>query len=324
MCQSPKHGLLFIAFCGALLLIGLLIIDPSAAGSSSSSTLRGGDRAMLELVLERYKVLARNVTVRVESLERAVLDLREHRRHRLKPAEHELHDDHHEAQKGVEAEKDPDAGLPPEETPEKPAEEGAADPPFPFEEEPEETEEERAKRQEEDEKLQKELILFNQSTGKYRRYRPDSKCGSQVPPLPDGEMVECPPGFDQPCCSALGWCGRSGDHCKCEMCSDYRYKANVTFLGMKLKRAKRECETIAADLGPFSTPEECARTAANDGECGKMIMFSFNYPNWGCRCCALDTPEGDEEKDAWNVYAYEVTVNILPEDVANAIANTPG
>ena len=32
---------------------------------------------------------------------RAVLDLREHRsRHRLKPVEHDHHDDHHEAQKG--------------------------------------------------------------------------------------------------------------------------------------------------------------------------------------------------------------------------------
>lgn len=320
MCKSPKQGLLFIAFCGALLLVGLFFIDPSTSRNHGGSlTLRGGDRAMLELVLDKYKVLARNVTLRVESLERAVLDLREgaHKsRHRPKHGDngdHEHHEEvphhgevpHQEGDKEGAADKDPDANLPPEEAP--------AEAPFPFNDEPEETEEERAKRQEAEEKLQKEMIFFNQSTGQYLRYRTDSKCGSQVPPLPDGEMVECPPGFDQPCCSALGWCGRLGDHCKCEMCSDYRYKANVTFLGMKLKKAKRECETIAADLGPFSTPEECARTAANDGECGKMIMFSFNYPNWGCRCCAIDTPEGDEEKDAWNVYAYEVKVGVLPQ-----------
>ncbi|CAK9063465.1 unnamed protein product [Durusdinium trenchii] len=100
------------------------------------------------------------------------------------------------------------------------------------------------------------MILFNESKGTYRRWRGDFRCGSRVPPLPDGEMVECPPGFDAPCCSALGWCGRSADHCKCEMCSDYRHKAKVTYAGIKLKRAKRECETIAADLGPFSSPEE--------------------------------------------------------------------
>eukprot|EP00913_Durusdinium_trenchii_P023248 g21826.t1 len=189
-----------------------------------------------------------------------------------------------------------------------------------------------------------------------------SACGGDVSQVQEqGQVEQCPPGFDAPCCSALGWCGRSADHCKCEMCSDYRHKAKVTYAGIKLKRAKRECETIAADLGPFSSPEEtaircllsgrkwvfrgkprmevdqrvacqpraslveqrpdrrssqwtlqeCAQTAVNDSECGKMIMFSFNYPNWGCRCCAIDTPEGDEEKDAWNVYAYEVIVEIL-------------
>ncbi|CAJ1416495.1 unnamed protein product [Effrenium voratum] len=108
------------------------------------------------------------------------------------------------------------------------------------------------------------------------------------------KAVECTPGFDAPCCSALGWCGRSADHCKCEMCSDYRHKAKISFQSMRLHHAKRECETIAADLGEFTSPEDCAHSAVNDAECGKMIMYSFNYPNWGCRCCAMDTPTGDE------------------------------
>ena len=37
-----------------------------------------------------------------------------------------------------------------------------------------------------------------------------------------------------------------------------RVLTQVTYAGIKLKRAKRECETIAADLGPFSSPEETA------------------------------------------------------------------
>eukprot|EP00439_Symbiodinium_sp_Y106_P072684 s1971_g13.t1 len=107
-------------------------------------------------------------------------------------------------------------------------------------------------------------------------------------------VVECTPGFDAPCCSALGWCGRSAEHCKCEMCTDYRDKVKITMKRFKLHKAKREpwqreeeCETISADLGEFTSPEDCAAVALKDAECGKLLMYSWNYPNWGCRCSEL-------------------------------------
>lgn len=178
-------------------------------------------------------------------------------------------------------------------------------------EEEEETEEERAKRQAAEEKEQKELIHYDEKAKTYRRWRGDYKCADKVPPLPDGESVECAPGFSAPCCSALGWCGRSSAHCKCEMCSDYRNKVKFTFKSITLDIKKRECETIAENVGEFKDPEECARAAMDNPECGKKIMYSYSYPNWGCRCCALDTAAADEEKVEWNVYSYEVTEELV-------------
>ncbi|CAE7370577.1 unnamed protein product, partial [Symbiodinium pilosum] len=87
---------------------------------------------------------------------------------------------------------------------------------------------------------------------------------------------------------------------KCEMCADYRSKVKITMKRFKLHKAKRECQTISLDLGEFTSPEDCATVALQEPECGKMLMYSWNYPNWGCRCCAPDTPASDQEKPEWN------------------------
>ncbi|CAK9014636.1 Magnesium-chelatase subunit H (Mg-protoporphyrin IX chelatase subunit H), partial [Durusdinium trenchii] len=208
------NGTLLIALCGALVLLGIFFSNASEApprSSTSVSPLHGGDRAMLEMVLERYKVLARNVTRRVESLERAVLTLRERRRQEgeaERAAERaQVGETATKAPTGTEASTDA-AATPvveggegngedkdPQAAPPEPVDGGGeAEVPFQFpdiDEDPEETEEERAKRQEAEEKQQREMILFNESKGTYRRWRGDFRCGSRVPPLPDGE--ERPP-----------------------------------------------------------------------------------------------------------------------------------
>eukprot|EP00928_Gymnodinium_smaydae_P069890 TRINITY_DN5370_c0_g3_i1.p1 TRINITY_DN5370_c0_g3~~TRINITY_DN5370_c0_g3_i1.p1 ORF type:complete len:960 (+),score=230.47 TRINITY_DN5370_c0_g3_i1:249-3128(+) len=49
-------------------------------------------------------------------------------------------------------------------------------------------------------------------------WRADFKCGSR-----DGEgHAQCNPDSDHPCCSSLGWCGGTSQHCKCPKCVDYR------------------------------------------------------------------------------------------------------
>lgn len=87
-------------------------------------------------------------------------------------------------------------------------------------EEGEKTKEER----EEEEKEQFEQIQYDPIQKTYRRWRPDFKCGPSAPLLPDGEEVECLAASEAPCCSSLGWCGKTRNHCKCHSCTDYRKK----------------------------------------------------------------------------------------------------
>jgi len=79
-----------------------------------------------------------------------------------------------------------------------------------------------AAEQEEAEKQQRVLIQYDENTKTFLRWRPDFKCGSAVPLLPDEDVVQCNPSSDAPCCSSLGWCGKTKLHCKCQTCIDYR------------------------------------------------------------------------------------------------------
>lgn len=53
------------------------------------------------------------------------------------------------------------------------------------------------------------------------RWRRDHRCGTAAP-LPDGGPGECDPTGEFACCSALGWCGVSAEHCNCAGCVNYR------------------------------------------------------------------------------------------------------
>lgn len=52
------------------------------------------------------------------------------------------------------------------------------------------------------------------------RFLKNGRCGSQTDP-----KVGCDPHGEWPCCSNIGWCGSSEEHCGCEGCVDYRVKA---------------------------------------------------------------------------------------------------
>lgn len=176
----------------------------------------------------------------------------------------------------------------------------------------EETEEERAKRQEEEEKEQRKLIGYDEATKTYKRWRPDYKCGDRVPPLPDNEVVECEPGSEAPCCSSLGWCGKSKLHCGCDLCQDYRSAVKLSVSGIHTLAAERECSEIAYSFGPQASAKACADLVLPQAECGRALMFSKTYPEWGCRCCAAGTTPGDDVKPDWTVYALDVKVQPAP------------
>lgn len=85
-------------------------------------------------------------------------------------------------------------------------------------------EEAEEKQQKLDQEEQLKVIKYNETSKTFLRFRPvdDAKCGSRVPVLPDDTVVECNPTAASPCCSNLGWCGSTKEHCRCALCVDFR------------------------------------------------------------------------------------------------------
>ncbi|KAJ8035497.1 hypothetical protein HOLleu_22747 [Holothuria leucospilota] len=52
-------------------------------------------------------------------------------------------------------------------------------------------------------------------------YRSDAQCGEGFL-APNGKVAECNPDEVSPCCSDVGWCGSTSDHCNCPKCIDFR------------------------------------------------------------------------------------------------------
>eukprot|EP00058_Branchiostoma_floridae_P001424 XP_002586912.1 hypothetical protein BRAFLDRAFT_105134 [Branchiostoma floridae] len=52
------------------------------------------------------------------------------------------------------------------------------------------------------------------------KWRDDLKCGTRYPAL-GANPGQCNPSGTYPCCSPVGWCGNTDDHCKCSGCVDY-------------------------------------------------------------------------------------------------------
>lgn len=179
----------------------------------------------------------------------------------------------------------------------------AAAPPKDDDDDGEESDDARQKREDRAEKQQRDMIHYDEATRRLRPWRSDFQCGDRVPLLPDGEVVECDPKSD-PCCSNLGWCGKTDEHCKCDTCIDYSNAApTVSPPEARLTNEERECESAGPSLGDAATAEDCADLLlASKEACSRSFMFSRNYPSWGCRCCAVRTSAGSDLKPDWDVY----------------------
>lgn len=266
-----------------------------------------------EAVLDHYEKLAKNMTVRIETAERALLLMRQaieqksaRRAGTLIAA----------GASGPAAGKSKPASAPaPAEAEEEPEEEG-------FNEEQGEgdemSEQEMAREVEE----QNKLIQYDASTRKFRRWRGDFRCGSRVPSLPDGEVVECDPLSPAPCCSNLGWCGRSKEHCACETCLDFRKENNVRWQTLRLNRGAPECPGGGINLGSQLSAEACAKIAVPRWDCLPTIMVPVKQMEWGCRCCKFTTKDGGPSKgppadpSKWNVYEVDGLTVAPPTDAA--------
>jgi len=62
------------------------------------------------------------------------------------------------------------------------------------------------------------------------KWRGDLRCGQGNTPtgeyfsftLPNGQVAECDPDSEKPCCSSWGYCGNGAEWCECPTCIDYR------------------------------------------------------------------------------------------------------
>lgn len=146
-------------------------------------------------------------------------------------------------------------------------------------------------------------IGFNETTGHYRRWRLDFRCSTGVPQLPDGSVVECKP-FGAPCCSNLGWCGATVQHCSCKTCQNF-FQASG-----RLRRTStgRECSKIGADLGVQSDVTACAEHALLHSKCGQHIMYSPSMnAKWGCKCCeGHGGNESGPTHPLWEIHEFTV------------------
>eukprot|EP00931_Biecheleriopsis_adriatica_P108479 TRINITY_DN82802_c0_g1_i1.p1 TRINITY_DN82802_c0_g1~~TRINITY_DN82802_c0_g1_i1.p1 ORF type:complete len:239 (+),score=75.75 TRINITY_DN82802_c0_g1_i1:54-770(+) len=225
---SVPFGLLglVVAICILFIVVGTwstLSQPPALLSGVQGSTAR---QQGLEMeVVERHAALVKNMTVRLQTAEQALLDLKQAHEELLKKHKEERalrHSMKDMAKRGGGA--PVPAPAPSQPVPAASVEKTAAKEPAAEEEEEGDDGDGASSEAEKEaeEKEQRQLIEYNDVSGTYKRFRPDDKCGSRVPLLPDEEVVECDPKGETPCCSSLGWCGKTKAHCRCATCIDYR------------------------------------------------------------------------------------------------------
>jgi len=266
-----------------------------------------GDRVLFELALGRYQSMLRNVTTRLQTAEKAVELLRQRQealqaQSVISPAQ--AVEVASAAVAGAASVAAAAATHAEKEEEESSSEEESTE----FGGELEDDDEDSPAVKAQKEKEQRELIGFDAVTNTYRRYRSDFKCGDRVPALPDGEPVECDPTQEHPCCSSLGWCGKSSLHCECDGCVDHSSKVKLSVKTIKLVEKERECADIVYNFEMQESARVCADLVLKQMECGHHFMFSEIYPEWGCRCCASGTAGGEEKKPEWSVWKIEANV----------------
>ncbi|XP_070538796.1 uncharacterized protein [Ptychodera flava] len=131
------------------------------------------------------------------------------------------------------------------------------------------------------------LIAADQENGKWRT---DLRCGSSFP-LADGTPAECNPDSDYPCCSSIGWCGNTRDHCSCGNCIDYRTT------GQENRKWRDDLRCGSSFPLADGTPAECNP----DGEypcCSSIGWCGNTWDHCSCGNC-IDYRTAGHENGKW-------------------------
>ncbi|CAJ1343767.1 unnamed protein product [Effrenium voratum] len=243
-----------VSLVAIILILSLLLMLYSSPDVSRAGAEGGSQKAVLDF----HAALLKNMSMRVHTAEQALMELRQAHLDLRKKQDEAIA--LRRATLSV-AKRGGGAPAPPPPAPSESHEEPAADSAeaeVPAEEDAEDgaegpASEEQQKMEEEE---QRKLIGYNEVTKTFKRFRPDFRCGSRVPLLPDDEVVECDRLSVTPCCSALGWCGRTKGHCRCATCIDYRKEGTGSQVNSKpaafqtLYKEGHRVELAASKLGP--------------------------------------------------------------------------
>ncbi|KAJ8039917.1 hypothetical protein HOLleu_14070 [Holothuria leucospilota] len=113
-----------------------------------------------------------------------------------------------------------------------------------------------------------------------QKFRGDLRCGDDYLAA-NGEVAQCNPDGEYPCCSPWNWCGITADHCDCADCADYGssaseyrddYRCGENYLAPNGKPAK--CDPN----GPYPCCSQwnwCGNTA-DHCECDKCVDFRYS------------------------------------------------
>ncbi|KAJ8039921.1 Lectin-B [Holothuria leucospilota] len=143
-----------------------------------------------------------------------------------------------------------------------------------------------------------------------QKFRSDLRCGGDYLAA-NGEVAQCNPDGEYPCCSPWNWCGITADHCDCADCADYRssaseyrddYRCGENYLAPNGKPAK--CDPN----GPYPCCSQwnwCGNTA-DHCECDKCVDFRNTCETFRSdyRCGkGYKAPNGETAKcDAFGIY----------------------
>ncbi|CAJ1391924.1 unnamed protein product [Effrenium voratum] len=240
-----------VSLVAIILILSLLLMLYSSPDVSRAGAEGGSQKAVLDF----HAALLKNMSMRVHTAEQALMELRQAHLDLRKKQDEAIA--LRRATLSV-AKRGGGAPAPPPPAPSESHEEPAADSAeaeVPAEEDAEDgaegpASEEQQKMEEEE---QRKLIGYNEVTKTFKRFRPDFRCGSRVPLLPDDEVVECDRLSVTPCCSALGWCGRTKGHCRCATCIDYRKEGTGSQPRAKGEETCVDSEVIGMTLSRSSS-----------------------------------------------------------------------
>ncbi|KAJ8039922.1 hypothetical protein HOLleu_14076 [Holothuria leucospilota] len=113
-----------------------------------------------------------------------------------------------------------------------------------------------------------------------QKFRGDLRCGGGYLAA-NGEVAQCNPDGEYPCCSPFNWCGITADHCDCADCADYRssaseYREDLRCGGNYLAPNGKPAKCDPNGLYPCCSQWNWCGNTADHCKCGECVDFRYS------------------------------------------------